>query len=232
MQRGTFPEASGNWFPDGEGLTDMNEIYDITIPVREGLAVWPGDTPYRFTLGWDMAQGQSVNVGAVTMSAHTGTHADAPFHFSRDGVGMGELDLSPYLGRAVVADVQNRETIGKEALLDLDFATAPRLLLKTGGWTDHAVFPETIPTLTLEAIAYLAQCGVVLVGLDVPSVDAIDSKDLPNHHALNAGNIRILESLDLRAVEPGIYDLIALPLKLMGADGSPVRAVLRRVNAS
>ena len=201
-------------------------IYDISLPVRPTLAVWPGDTPYAFDLAWRMEAGATVNVGAVTMSVHTGTHADAPFHFTPNGTGAGELDLLPFLGPAVVVDVRGVETIGWGMLSDLDFARAPRLLLRTGAWTDHTVFPERIPTLAPDVPAQLAERGVVLVGVDVPSVDQIDSTDLPIHHALHHANIRILESLDLAAVPPGVYTLSAVPLKLMGADGAPVRAVL------
>jgi len=204
----------------------MKVLYDITIPVREGRAVWPGDEAYRFRLGWAMSEGASVNVGTVTMSVHTGTHADAPFHFDPSGVGAGELDLTPYIGRAVVVDVRGRKVVGQEALADVDLVDAPRLLLKTDAWTDHDAFPESVPTLATDVPAYLAAYGVLLVGVDVPSVDAIDSKDLPIHHALDAAGIRILESLDLHLVPPGYYNLIALPLRLMGADGSPVRAIL------
>jgi len=204
----------------------MKVLYDITMPVREGLTVWPGDETYRFRLGWAMSEGASVNVGTVTMSVHTGTHADAPFHFDSAGPGAGELDLTPYMGRAVVVDVRGRGVIGEEALSGVDLTDAPRVLFKTGAWTDHGVFPESVPTLAPDMPAYLASYGVLLVGVDVPSVDAIDSKDLPIHHALDAAGIRILESLDLGPVPPGYYNLIALPLRLIGADGSPVRAVL------
>jgi arylformamidase len=202
-------------------------LYDITIAVREGLAVWPGDTPYHFELGWKMNEGQSVNVGAVTMSCHTGTHADAPYHFLPNGAGIGELDLTPYIGPAVVAEVLEREIITTDDLTNVDLTDAPRLLLKTGGWTDHTRFPETVPVIAADVPAFLAARGVVLLGVDVPSVDAIESKDLPNHHALAAHGIHILESLDLRAVPAGRYHLTALPLRLMGADGSPLRAILR-----
>ena len=202
-------------------------FYDITIPVREGLAPWPGDEPYRFRLSWDMAQGASVNVGTVTMSVHTGTHADAPFHFDAHGAGIGELDLTPYFGPALVVEVRGRRIIEREDLEDADLSEIPRLLLKTGAWTDHTRFPEWVPTLSLRAVDFLLDQGVELVGLDVPSVDAIDSKDLPIHHALNKAGIHILESLDLRDVPPGMYELIALPLRLSGADGSPVRAILK-----
>ncbi len=203
------------------------KIYDITMPVQEGIAVWPGDAEYQFTLGWKMADGQSVNVGTVSMSVHTGTHMDAPFHYEAEGAGAGELDLSAYLGPAIVVEVTGQNPIERTALEHLDFSQTPRLLLKTGAWSDRARFPEAVPTLASDVPAWLGEKGVVLVGFDIPSVDELESKDLPLHHALNNAGIRILESLDLAAVPPGAYELIALPLKLMGADGSPVRAILR-----
>jgi arylformamidase len=202
------------------------KIIDISRPVTVGIPVWPGDTAYQFDLGWKMSEGASVNVGSVTMSVHTGSHADAPFHFDPDGAGIGEVSLTPYFGPAVVVDVMGLQTITCEHLSAVDFGTMPRLLLKTGAWTNPEIFPETVPTLAPDVPAYLKERGVLLFGVDVPSVDAIDSTDLPIHYALNAGSIAILESLDLTHVTPGAYTLIALPLRLAGADASPVRAVL------
>jgi arylformamidase len=201
--------------------------YDITIPISASLAVWPGDTLYQFELGMAIRNGDSVNVGAVTMSVHTGTHVDAPFHFDDGAPGVDMLPLEAYIGPAVVIDVSGRHNIGPEAFTDVDIRETPRVLLKTGAWPDHGSFPESVPTLTAEAASFLAEEGAVLFGIDVPSVDAIDSKTLPIHHALNAANIRILESLNLRDVPEGAYELIALPLSFAGADGSPVRAILR-----
>lgn len=202
-------------------------IYDITIPVRETLAVWPGDTPYRFVLGWKMSDGASVNVGAVTMSVHTGTHADAPFHFLPNGAAVDVLDPAVYIGAAAVVDAARwSETIPIAAFETVDGSQTPRVLVKTGAWTNHAEFPETVPVIAPDVPEFLAARGVVLLGTDVPSVDAINSKTLPNHHALAEREIHILESLDLREVPPGNYELIALPLRLVGADGSPVRAIL------
>ncbi len=203
--------------------------YDITLPVREGLPGWPGDTPYRFRLGWSIAGGAPVNVGEVTASIHTGTHVDAPFHFDDAGATVEALDLTPFLGPARVADLRGRPVIGVADLASLDLAGTPRLLLRTGGWADHSRFPGSIPVLDRDVPAFLRDRGVILLGVDVPSVDPIDSKDLPIHHALGAAGIAILESVDLDGVPPGVYELIALPLRLVGADGSPVRAVLREV---
>lgn len=204
------------------------EWNDITIPVRESLAVWPGDAPYSFALGWKMSEGDSVNVGAVTMSVHTGTHADAPFHFDECGASVDALDPAVFVGPALVLDAAGWDVIPRSVFSDVDGTRTPRVLLKTGAWTDHTRFPDAVPVIAPDVPPLLAERGVVLLGVDVPSVDAIDSKSLPNHHALGGAGIAILESLDLRAVPPGVYELIALPLRLVGADGSPVRAVLRR----
>jgi arylformamidase len=202
-------------------------LYDISLPVDARTAVWPGDTPFHLQWNCRLEEGESVNLSTVTLSVHTGSHADAPLHFDPRGAGIGELDLSPYLGLARLVDVSGRQTIEIADLEHLDLARAPRLLLRTGAWPDPSRFPEQIPVMAPDVPDWLGDRGVVLLGLDVPSVDTLDSRDLPNHHALNRRGIRILESLRLDGVPEGEYELIALPLRLAGADGSPVRAVLR-----
>jgi arylformamidase len=202
-------------------------IYDISIALHTRLACWPGDAPFEWRWSCKKGEGAVVNVGQVSLSVHAGTHTDAPFHFSDSGPTVDALALDPYLGPACVVDVRDRDVIRTADLQGIDVARTPRVLLRTGGWVDHGRFPERIPVLAAEVPGWLADRGAVLVGLDVPSVDAIDSKDLPNHHALGSRGIAILESLNLTGVPEGVYELIALPLKLVGADGSPVRAVLR-----
>lgn len=193
---------------------------DITLPVSEGLALWPGDTPFRLTrTDWG-----ALRVGAATLSLHTGTHADAPFHFQEEGLRIGQIPVETYIGVCDVVDAAGRERLEADLLPP---APAPRVLLRTLAWTDHRVFPEKAPALTGAAIDRLAAAGVVLLGVDLPSVDLLDSQELPNHHALAAAGIHILESLDLRAAAPGRYELIALPLRLTDGDASPVRALLR-----
>jgi arylformamidase len=195
-------------------------IHDITIPMNPTLAVWPGDTEFSFTsTAWG-----TISVGAVTMSCHTGTHADAPRHFLPDGMRIAEIPLEIYVGECIVLDATNLDELGPELFADLSLP--PRVLLKTLAWTDYTRFPDEVPVLTEASVALLASRGVRLIGLDVPSVDRLQSKDLPIHHALAAAGIHILESVDLRQIPPGSYQLIALPLRLDGADGSPVRAVL------
>jgi arylformamidase len=205
------------------------KTHDITLALRDALPCWPGDTPFRFALAWSKAEGATVNVGQFSTSIHIGTHVDAPFHFDSDGASIDALNLDPFIGPARVVDVRGCSVIRIEDLKPFDLSAVPRLLLRTDGWLDHSRFPESIPVLDRDVPGYLKDHGVILLGLDVPSVDQIDSQDLPIHHALGSFGIAILESVDLTRVEPGVYELIALPLKIGGGDGSPVRAILREV---
>ena len=202
-------------------------IHDITIPMQDSLAVWPGDTPFRFSWTWRKQDGASVNVGQFRLSVHTGSHADAPFHYDDAGAAIDAVGLQPFIGSARVISVPDRPRIRVADLERLDLSATPRVLFRTGAWTDHTTFPVTIPVMDDDVPEWLNRKGVILVGLDLPSVDELDSKTLPLHHSLGAHGITILESLDLSRVSDGLYELIALPLKLIGADGAPVRAVLR-----
>lgn len=201
-------------------------IYDITRPVSAALAGWPGDTPYRYEMLCRLREGASVNLGTIEMSPHTGTHIDAPYHYDEEGKTVGQLSLETYVGSAAVLRVEGKQRIEREDI-PAQWLTVPRLLLRTGGWEDDTRFPERIPVIAPDVPAWLSEHGVILLGVDLPSVDDIDSKDLPNHHALGSVGIAILEGLDLRAVPEGFYELIALPLRLEGVDGCPVRAILR-----
>ena len=202
-------------------------IIDITIPVSEGLAAWPGDAPFLMRRNSLIAEGASVNLSEVSLSLHTGTHADAPWHYCDRGAPMDAAPLVVYVGEAAVVDVRGVQIVTPDAVAPDRLRGCSRVLFRTDSWTDHTVFPRDIPTLAPEMAAYLAGMGVRLVGLDVPSVDDLESKDLPVHHALGRCGIHVLESLRLEGVAEGVYELIALPLAIAGADGSPVRAVLR-----
>jgi arylformamidase len=204
-------------------------LYDVTLPLSTTLAGWPGDAPYRFDWTCTKAGGASVNVGQLSCSIHTGTHIDAPYHFDDAGATTERLPLTAYLGPARVVDLSGRTIIRRTDLASVNPEGTPRLLLRTASWKDHRRFPDTIPVLDEDVPAWLAERGVILIGLDVPSVDVLDSKTLPVHHALGRHGIAILESLNLSAVPEGVYELIALPLKIVGGDGSPVRAVLRTI---
>lgn len=200
---------------------------DISRPIRTGMPVWPGDTPADFRFVATIPQGAAVNVGRLTMSVHTGTHTDAPFHYNHTGARIDEVPPATFIGPARVVDIRGHATITTALLAVHDFAATPRVLFKSDSWPDPAVFPPGWPLLAPDVPAWLAARGVQLVGLDVPSIDHLQSKDLAIHHACDAANLIILENLDLRAVAPGVYELIALPLRIAGGDGSPVRAVLR-----
>lgn len=212
----------------------MTRLYDITPPVRPGIPVWPGDTPYRAERTWAIARGDSVNVSALTTTPHLGAHADAPLHVADGGAAIADLPLEPFLGPCRVVEVPPEPLVRPEHLAGIDLGDPPRLLLKTGsvprptaGDGSPPPFPERFTALSPELARALGEAGALLVGLDTPSVDPFDSKDLAAHHALVAGGVVNLEGLLLADVPPGLYELIALPLRLEGLDASPVRAVLR-----
>jgi Predicted metal-dependent hydrolase len=213
------------------------KIWDISRTLSDDLAEWPGDEPFHFRLTRTLAESQSVNLGAISMSVHNGTHADAQFHFDGNGESIEKVPLEIYLGRAVVVDLTGTFSQSKEKHLiiieDLqphaeEIAETSRLLIKTGRWNNSAVFPDRIPVIAADIAAWLQKNGVKLLGLDLPSVDEIDSKSLQNHHALSRAGIAIVESLDLSRVVSGVYNLAALPLKIARGDGAPLRAVLWR----
>jgi arylformamidase len=177
-----------------------------------------------------MAEGATVNVGAVAMGVHNGSHADAPFHFDQGADTIERMPLETYLGRAVVVDLTEKfksDRLQQITIGDLESsADAPRLLLKTGVWRDSKIFPERIPVIAPDVAEWLGKRRVKLLGIDLPSVDSIDAKVLVNHHALAAAGIAIVESLDLSDVAAGTYHFSALPLRITGGDAAPVRAIL------
>jgi arylformamidase len=213
------------------------KIWDISRTLSNDLAEWPGDEPCHFQLTREKTKGESVNLGAISMSVHNGTHADARFHFDTNGESIEKATLQTYLGRATVVDFGQAFLDSKEKHLitieDLrpsaeQIAATSRLLVKTGRWSDSTVFPNQIPVIAADVPAWLQKNGVKLLGMDLPSVDEIDSKSLQNHHALARAGIAIVESLDLSDVASGIYQFAALPLKIAGGDGAPMRAILWR----
>lgn len=206
----------------------MGEWKDISQVLHDHIPVWPGDTPFQYRVSWGMEESGSVNVGQVTMSTHTGTHIDAPYHFDNDGKRVIDLDFNLYIGHAKVIHLNQPASIGISDLKDESLHGVKRLLIRTDAWKDKTVFPESIPHIEPELAAYLAEQGVQLLGLDLPSVDPLDSKELSAHHELNGNGIHILEGLVLDEIDPGDYELAALPLPLQQADGSPVRAVIRK----
>lgn len=201
-------------------------IYDLSPPITPGLAVWPGDTPFSRTVALAMASGANLDLSSVATTVHLGAHADAPSHFMAGGAGIGELDLAPYVGpcQVMAVSVARGERVRPSHLMGP--VTAPRLLLRTGTFPDPNRWNEDFASLSPELIEHLHAQGVVLVGLDTPSVDPFASKALEAHQALGRTGIRNLEGLLLDRVPDGVYTLVALPLRIPGADASPVRAIL------
>lgn len=202
-------------------------LYDITPAIDERLQVWPGDTPPRREVLCDLRRGDTITLSTLHATVHLGAHADAPSHYGADAPSIEQRDLSLYLGPCEVIrlDVPSGGVIGPNHLPSPP--TTPRVLFATGTYPDPTQFREDFAALTPELIARLHEQGVRLVGVDTPSVDRFDSKELPVHHACLRLDMAILEGLVLRDVPAGRYELIALPLKLAGFDASPVRAVLR-----
>jgi arylformamidase len=205
-------------------------VWDISQKIRPALPVWPGDTQVAFSRTWALGPECPVNVSKLEISTHTGTHADAPFHYDAQGAGADALDLSRYLGPCRVVDARGfGPVIRPEQVADALQGTPPRVLFQT-----YAAFPATewrsdFTAVSPELVETLAGLGVVLIGLDAPSLDPQTSKDLFAHHAVRRFGLSILEGLVLDDVPPGDYELIALPLPLEGLDASPVRAVLREL---
>jgi arylformamidase len=204
-------------------------IIDISQPVDTSTGAWPGDTPFSSEFAWDMDAGASCNVSSIVTSPHNGTHADAPLHFLPGTAGIGDVPLHPYLGPCRVVDGPRDGQILPGHFDGIDLAITSRILVRTHQSTDTG-FRKDFVSLSVEAAQWLADQGAQLIGLDTPSMDPFDSKTMDAHHALLGAGVAILENLVLTDVEPGVYELIALPLRWPGLDASPVRAVLREMS--
>ena len=208
----------------------MKKLWDISPPVDAHSPVFPGDTPY--TQQWTVSLSEScpVNVSAITLSPHVGAHADAPLHYDPQGLPAGVLGLQPYLGRCRVIHALGAGplitlTHLQHALADLP----PRVLVRTYHQCPLTQFDTQLTGFDPTCVQRLADMGVQLIGTDSASIDPADSKRLPSHQVIRQRGLRVLENLLLDDVPEGDYELIALPLKLMTADASPVRAVLREL---
>jgi arylformamidase len=213
------------------GNHGLEMIYDITPAITAALQVWPGDTPPVREVLMDMARGASVTLSTLHATVHLGAHADGPCHYGREAPGIDARPLDDYLGPCQVIAVRvGRSCRFGPADLAVPVA-APRVLFRTGTYPDCTRFNEDFAALEPELVGWLGDQGVRLVGIDTPSVDLFDARDLPAHRMFLERDMAILEGLELSAVPEGLYELIALPLKLVGFDASPVRAVLRSPGA-
>lgn len=207
-------------------------IYDITPPVTPRLRVWPGDTPLTREVLCEIEKGASVTLSTIHATVHLGAHADGPNHYGAGAPGIGERRLEHYIGACQLVDAP--DTRGRRVGIGdirggLDAITTARVLIRTGSFPDPTNWNSDFAGLEPELVDALHEKGVITIGVDTPSVDLQDSKDLPAHKAFLRHDMAILEGLALDGVPAGMYELIALPLKLMGFDASPVRAVLRAV---
>jgi arylformamidase len=207
-------------------------LWDISEPIEPATAPFPGDTPFSQEWVLRMAQGGSCNVSTIRMSVHVGTHTDAPLHFQDGAADIAGVDLKAYIGRCRVVDVRGEGSpplVPAAALTPAVLAGAERILFRTRNTHDHRVWREDFTALGPEAAAVIARAGILLVGIDTPSMDHATAKELHGHCALLRGGTAILENLDLSAVPAGDYELIALPLRIVNGDSSPVRAILREL---
>lgn len=205
----------------------MTHLWDISPPVHAAAPVFPGDAAYTQRWNARIAPGCPVNVATITLSPHTGAHADAPLHYDDAGAAIGAVALEPYLGRCRVIHAIGcgpliEWTHIEHALIDLP----PRVLVRTCARQPES-WDADLAAFAPATIERLADLGVRLIGIDSASIDPAASKDLPSHQVIRRRDLRVLENLLLDAVPEGDYELIALPLKLTSADASPVRAVLR-----
>lgn len=204
----------------------FSTILDISRTLGEGTPAYPGDTP--LSISWTTPHGQAAAaISALTLSPHLGTHVDAPLHLNASGADAAGLRLQTFVGPCWVIGVPaGVSEIDRESVPILDDPPAARILLRTASWPTGSRLPETHPAPTPGLIDHLADRGVVLVGVDTPSVDPPNRPDLPAHHRCLARAMAILEGLDLSTAAPGPATLVAAPLKLVGIEASPVRAFL------
>jgi arylformamidase len=204
-------------------------MIDVTRAISNVSPNWPGDTPVSYELVSRMANGDSVNVGAISMSTHTGTHVDAPWHYDDGGLKLHQVPLETWIGPCVVVGVEGVSSLGPELLENVDLNGVSKVIFKTGQPDVWPEFPQEWAVVDPSLPPFLAAKGITLIGTDAPSADELTSKDLPGHKALARAGVCILESLALAKVRPGRYRLVCLPLNLHGADGAPARTILEEM---
>lgn len=198
-------------------------IHDISVPIRPGMVVYPGDPDVHVELWESIGKGETANVSRIDFGLHTGSHVDAPVHFLEGESGVDAIPLDALLGLVEVVDATAAEQLDERALRAALPERAERVILKTRNsalW-DQDGFSDALLRLDAGAAHVVVARGIRTIGIDYLSIG-----DAEAHRILLRAGVVPLEGLDLRAVEPGTYELVALPLKVAGADGAPVRAVL------
>ena len=205
------------------------KFIDVSVPLDGNLASYPGNTPFSLEAVKRIANGDSSNVSSLHLSAHAGTHVDAPRHFFDNGLGVDALPLEMLIGRARVIEVTSRKGIGADELTGADLSEEVRVLIKTHNsklWGSPE-FHRDYVGVTEAGAKHLVDHGIKLVGVDYLSVEEFKKPGAPAHRVLLGGGTIVIEGLNLRDVEPGTYEMICLPLSVVGADGAPARVVLR-----
>jgi len=206
------------------------KLIDVTVPLDASLPNYPGNQPFVLDAVKRIANGDSSNVSAIRMSAHAGTHVDAPRHYFDDGAGVEALALEMLLGRTRVIEVTSRTGIGADELAVHNLSEDVRVLIKTHNsklWGSPEFHPDYVG-VTASGAEYLIAHGIKVVGVDYLSVETFKQPGAPAHHVLLGGGTIVIEGLNLAGVEPGVYDMLCLPLRIVGYDGAPARVVLRR----
>jgi len=205
-------------------------IIDISPVLCPETAVWPGDLPLSQNNQCQLANGDSIDLSSLHTTVHIGAHADAPSHYHPEGGSIETVDLSVYWGDCYVVNCKGFKVITSDSCKVIANLNAERVLFRTNTFPDPNHFNQDFAYFNPDAIEFLAHNGVKLIGIDTPSIDPFDSKDLQAHHAIYKYGIKNLEGLILNEVDEGWYELSALPLKLKGFDASPVRAVLKKLD--
>ena len=204
-------------------------FYDVTLPISNAMITWPSDPAVSITGTSLISQGGFCNLSELKIGSHCGTHIDAPSHFLENGRTIDQLALENLIGEATVFEFKNKENIDVSDIKQLRFDNVKRVLFKTvnSSYWKLSAFKKDFVYLTKDAAQYLVDKGIRLVGVDYLSVEKFESQLAETHHILLRNDVIILEGLDLSTVEPGRYELIALPLKIKDGDGSPARVVLK-----
>jgi arylformamidase len=197
---------------------------DISPVLRPGIAVFPGDTAFSRNINMSFKEGQHLDLSDIRTTLHVGAHTDAPSHYHGKGKSIDQRPLSLYMGPCQVIKVKAKQRIRVEDLSEE--IKAPRILFRTDSFLNPEQWHNDFSALSAELIHFLKTKGVVLVGIDTPSVDPATDKTLESHKAIFESDMAILEGIILSEVNPGRYQLIALPLRIEGGDASPVRAIL------
>lgn len=207
------------------------KIYDISLSLSNELPVWPGDQAISLMMNSAIRKGDQCNKTEIHMGTHSGTHIDAPYHFINHGATIDAIPIEIFVGPCMVVEIDTETLIGKNDLQRCKFNGHTRILIKTKNsrlWANNvSSFETNYVALGIDGAKYLAERNIILVGIDYLSIEGFRARDFPVHKLLLKNNIIILEGLNLSGIETGTYELICVPLKLMGCDGAPARVLLR-----